>query len=142
MSILTIKTLIQLDDTEIVTAAERRFTDLVLVHDQEQLASLSEKTMWSAFALGAQQAFTVLLLTSDQPVELELVTEDLLLERQVNSVPLGKNVAFVLTADEALYDYGAGVGASSFTGTLGNIDKIRVREVNGVIAKVRLRLYR
>lgn len=142
MADLTIRTTLQVEGQCIVDVAERKFVGVELCHDQAHDAQLEAKTIWDKAAVGAQDGFRVMVLSSNQPVELELVSKDGLVERSVMNVSLVKNVALVLGDDAARYDYGSGVGADSFTGQVGEIDLVRVNEVNNVMALIRLRLYK
>ena len=138
MSDLTLRTTLQVDEHEIVLVGERTFTGLVLCYDQAHDAQLEEKTIWDKAAVGAQDGFTLLVLTSNQPVELELVSKNGLIERSVMNFSLGKNVPLLISNDGARYDY----AGDSFAGQAGELDLIRVNEPNNVMALMRLRLYK
>ena len=135
---LRLTTTLQIDEHEIVLVGERKFVGLDLCYDQCHDAQLAEKTIWDKAAVGAQDGFVLLVLVSNQPVEVELVSQNGLIERSVMNFSLGKNVPLLISGDGARYDY----AGDSFVGQVGEIDLIRVKESNNVLALLRLRLWK
>ena len=138
MTVLRVKTTFQMDEHEIVLIGERKFVDLTLCFDQAFDVQNEEKTIWDKAAVGAQDGFDVLALVSNQPVEVELVSRNGLVERSVMNFTLGKNMPLLISTDSARFDY----AGDSFLGQVGEIDLIRLKENDDVHALARLRLWK
>ncbi len=138
MGEVSVRTTLQVEGHEIVEVAARKFVGLVLAYDQSHDVQNEEKLVWDKSAAGSQDGFTLLVLTCDQPVEVELVSRNGLVERSVMNFSLGKNVPLILSDDTARFDY----AGDSFAGQVGEIDLIRLKESNDILGLARLRLWK
>ena len=138
MANLNVRTTLQVDEHEILVVAERKFVDMNLCFDQCFDVQNAAKTIWDKSAVGSQDGFVLLVLTSDQPLEVEVVSRNGLVERAVNNFSLGKNVPLMISTDSARFDY----TSDSFLGQLGELDLVRVNESNDIFASIRLRLWK
>lgn len=138
MTDLTITTRITDGSADPVTVAERTFTYTESAKGLVTVVNNAAATLWDAAAAGALGDFDLLVLSSDQPVEVEFTVGNGEGTEELSSFRLAKNVAFVLGADDAFRNHSA---SDAFAGTLDVIDLIRVKETNSVDATVTLSLY-
>ena len=134
---LTIDVRIKDGSADYVTRSSRTFT-YTEKREFQQIVNNAAEALWDAAASGSLADFDVLVLSSDQPVEVEMTINQGDGNEELNSFRLAKNVALVLGADDAFYNHSAN---DAFGGTLDVIDLIRVKETNSVDATVTLSLY-
>lgn len=135
---LTIETRFKDGGADYVTLTSRTFTYTEAAKNRVEVVNNAVAVLWDAAASGALADFDLLVLSSDQPVEVEMTIKQGDANEELNSFRLAKNVAFVLGADDAFYNHSAD---DAFAGTLDVIDLIRVKETNAVDATVTLSLY-
>ena len=114
------------------------FTDVNEIFVQELDISASatvivwDPTNWTGFEF---TAFDRLVMFSTKDLELEMTINEGDANEELNSFRLIADLPFILGADDAYYNHSA---SDAFAGTLDIIDKIRVKEINGVAAKLTL----
>ena len=128
---LVIETRVKDGSADTVTLTSRTFT-YTEKREFQQIVNNGAEVLWDAAASGSLADFDLLVLSSDQPVQVEFLCVD-----EYMSVPLEKNVALVLGSDDAYKTFTTDV----FAGTLDVISKVRVKELNSVNATVTLSLY-
>jgi hypothetical protein len=136
---ITLNTTLQLDDGEAVSIAKRTVT----LEEEDVLGggvlTSATRVLWDATADGAIDSFLLLVLTSDEEVDVELTTQEGDVNQELATVRVAKDTPLILGSDASRYNHG---GDDAYAGALGVIDKIRVRESNGAAARPKLRLYK
>ena len=106
-------------------------------YDRKATVQNAAAILYDSSAEGAIADFDVLVLYSDQPVEVELTAKDGDANEELSSFTLAKNTPLLLGDDAARYNHSA---SDAFAGTLDVLDRIRVYESNNVAATVTLLL--
>lgn len=120
------------DDSKILT--DRTFT-YTTRYDRKATVQNTSAILWDTDADGALGDFDVLLLYSDQPVEVELTCNDGDVNEELSQFTVAKNLPLLLGSNVARYNHSA---SDAFAGTLDVLDRIRVQEINNVEATVTL----
>ena len=137
---VTLTTTIKVDSGEVLTLAKRKVTGLEEVDDRAPgVISKATATLWDSDADGGIADYSLLVLVSDAEVDVELTVQDSDPNQELVSLRVSKDVPLLLVSSAAYYNHAAD---DVWAGTLGAIDRIRVRENNGADARPRLRLYR
>lgn len=133
MSTYRIETRITDGDRTAEVVADRSFS-YTERRDLQTTVQNTSAVLYDSSVEGALADFDVLVLHSNQPVELELTINDGDANEELVSLTLARNVALVLGDDAARYNHSA---SDAFAGTLDVIDRIRVQEINNVAATVK-----
>jgi hypothetical protein len=101
---------------------------------QIDVASQTTVVVWNPTVTGHPMAdFDRLILMSDKALEVELTIGEGEATEELISFRLTPNIPFILGADDAYRNHSA---SDVFAGTLDVIEKIRVKEINQVAAKL------
>jgi len=141
---ITIKTLITLNDEagdpDVALPAykvEKTYSSKTIKQDIQTTLASATLVLWDPTNNTGQlpTTFALLVLWSDQDVEIELTINEGDANEELNSFRLaGGAPPFMLGADDAFYNHSA---SDAFAGSLDVIDKIRVKETNGNTAVIR-----
>ena len=133
-----IKTLLSVAGADLASIADRTYTNLTESWKRKEVLNNEAAILWDTSASANLADFDVLILYTDQPVEIEMTIKEGDAAEELCSFRLAKETVFVLGADDAYYNHSA---SDAFAGTLDVIDKIRAKEINSVAATVVLELH-
>lgn len=133
-----VTTRVKVGTADFETVADRTFA-VSEAESRTVIVNNTATTLWdTGSGLDGVGDFKLAVLYSDQPVHLELTANNGDANEELSSIPLAKNTALVLGADDSFSNHSAN---DAFSGTLSVINRIRVLENNSVNATVTMRLY-